>query len=196
MKKVITICITFVLILSLAPSAFAEVDLSKMSRDELILLKNQIDEILKNSFDEDSYIKAAKEDAAAMYASALDFANILNYARSFSESLKKIGGSYKAEEGKERSLKWFNEKTGKSWDYLESEREKCLSLHRNLMNIDTFDNKKCNDIKEKMQDLFEAYNGLYYATDSPSLGQITSGGKAIDKFDTVYKNLSDLYFLY
>ena len=49
MKKVITICITFVLILSLAPSAFAEVDLSGMSFDELVALRDQVDLAIWNS---------------------------------------------------------------------------------------------------------------------------------------------------
>lgn len=51
MKKVITICITLVLILTLVPDAFADVDLSGMSFDELVALKDQINLALWNSAD-------------------------------------------------------------------------------------------------------------------------------------------------
>lgn len=49
MKKVITICITIVLIFALVPAAFAEVDLSSMSYDELVALKDQINLAIWNS---------------------------------------------------------------------------------------------------------------------------------------------------
>lgn len=49
MKKVITICITLFLILTLVPAAFADVDLSGMSFDELVALKDQINLALWNS---------------------------------------------------------------------------------------------------------------------------------------------------
>lgn len=49
MKKVLTICITFVLIFALVPAAFAEVDLSGMSYDELVALKDQINLAIWNS---------------------------------------------------------------------------------------------------------------------------------------------------
>lgn len=51
MKKVITICITFLLILTLAPAAFADVDLSGMSFEELVALKDQINLAIWNSAD-------------------------------------------------------------------------------------------------------------------------------------------------
>lgn len=43
MKKLITICITLALVLALAPAAFADVDLSGMTFDELVALREQID---------------------------------------------------------------------------------------------------------------------------------------------------------
>ena len=42
MKKLITICMTLALVLALAPAAFADVDLSGMTFDELVALKDQI----------------------------------------------------------------------------------------------------------------------------------------------------------
>lgn len=51
MRKVITICITLALVLSLAPAAFADVDLSGMTFDELVALKDQINLALWNSAD-------------------------------------------------------------------------------------------------------------------------------------------------
>ena len=49
MRKVITICITLALVLSLAPAAFADVDLSGMTFDELVALRDQIDLAIWNS---------------------------------------------------------------------------------------------------------------------------------------------------
>lgn len=49
MKKVMTIFITLVLILALAPAAFADVDLSGMTFDELVALRDQIDLAIWNS---------------------------------------------------------------------------------------------------------------------------------------------------
>ena len=49
MKKVMTICITLALVLALAPAAFADVDLSGMSFDELVALRDQIDLAIWNS---------------------------------------------------------------------------------------------------------------------------------------------------
>lgn len=49
MKKVMTICITLALVLALAPAAFAGVDLSGMSFDELVALRDQIDLAIWNS---------------------------------------------------------------------------------------------------------------------------------------------------
>lgn len=49
MKKVLTIFITFVLIFALVPAAFADVDLSGMSYDELVALKDQINMAIWNS---------------------------------------------------------------------------------------------------------------------------------------------------
>lgn len=49
MKKVITICIALALVLSLAPAVFADVDLSGMSFDELVALKDQINRAIWNS---------------------------------------------------------------------------------------------------------------------------------------------------
>lgn len=51
MKKVITICITLFLILTLAPAAFADVDLSGMSFDELVALKDQVQRAMWDSAD-------------------------------------------------------------------------------------------------------------------------------------------------
>ena len=49
MKKVMTICMTLALVLALAPAAFADVDLSGMSFDELVALKDQINLAIWNS---------------------------------------------------------------------------------------------------------------------------------------------------
>ena len=49
MKKVMTICITLALVFALAPVAFADVDLSGMSFDELVALRDQIDLAIWNS---------------------------------------------------------------------------------------------------------------------------------------------------
>lgn len=49
MKKVMIICITLALVLALAPAAFADVDLSGMTFDELVALKDQIDLAIWNS---------------------------------------------------------------------------------------------------------------------------------------------------
>lgn len=49
MKKVMTICITLALVLALAPAAFADVDLSGMTFDELVALRDQIDLAIWNS---------------------------------------------------------------------------------------------------------------------------------------------------
>lgn len=49
MKKVMTICMTLALVLALAPAAFADVDLSNMSFDELVALKDQINLAIWNS---------------------------------------------------------------------------------------------------------------------------------------------------
>ena len=43
MKKLITFCMTLALVLALAPAAFADVDLSGMTFDELVALRDQID---------------------------------------------------------------------------------------------------------------------------------------------------------
>lgn len=43
MKKLITFCMTLALVLALAPAAFADVDLSGMTFDELVALREQID---------------------------------------------------------------------------------------------------------------------------------------------------------
>ena len=49
MKKVMTIFITLALVLALAPAAFADVDLSGMTFDELVALRDQIDLAIWNS---------------------------------------------------------------------------------------------------------------------------------------------------
>lgn len=49
MKKVMTICMTLALVFALAPAASADVDLSGMSFDELVALRNQIDLAIWNS---------------------------------------------------------------------------------------------------------------------------------------------------
>lgn len=49
MKRLITICVTLALVLALAPAAFAAVDLSSMTFDELVALKDQIDLAIWNS---------------------------------------------------------------------------------------------------------------------------------------------------
>lgn len=49
MKKVMTICIALALVLALAPAAFADVDLSGMTFDELVALRDQINLAIWNS---------------------------------------------------------------------------------------------------------------------------------------------------
>lgn len=49
MKKIITALLVLVLILSLVPAAFADVDLSGMSYDELVALRDQINLAIWNS---------------------------------------------------------------------------------------------------------------------------------------------------
>lgn len=49
MKKVMTICITLALVLALSPAAFADVDLSGMTFDELVALRDQINLAIWNS---------------------------------------------------------------------------------------------------------------------------------------------------
>ena len=51
MKRTLCIILAFVLVLTLAPAAFADVDLSGMSFDELVALKDQINLALWNSAD-------------------------------------------------------------------------------------------------------------------------------------------------
>ena len=51
MKRALCIILALVLVLTLAPAAFAEWDLSGMSFDELVALKDQIDLALWNSAD-------------------------------------------------------------------------------------------------------------------------------------------------
>lgn len=51
MKRVFSLVLACVLILALAPAAFADVDLSSMSFDELVALKDQINLAIWNSAD-------------------------------------------------------------------------------------------------------------------------------------------------
>ena len=51
MKRTFCIILAFVLLITIAPSAFADVDLSGMSFDELVALKDQINLALWNSAD-------------------------------------------------------------------------------------------------------------------------------------------------
>lgn len=51
MKRTLCIVLALVLVLSIAPAAFADVDLSGMSFDELVALKDQINLALWNSAD-------------------------------------------------------------------------------------------------------------------------------------------------
>ena len=51
MKRILSIALACVLVLSLAPAAFADVDLSGMTFDELVALKDQINLALWNSAD-------------------------------------------------------------------------------------------------------------------------------------------------
>lgn len=193
MRRILVYALSLIMLLVLSPACYADIDLSSMSRDELIRLREQVDHMLWNDEDKEQYISAACELTNSMYLSALDIGNVLNLELNFAQSLKKIGGTYSPEKGRESGLRNFEKKSGKTWDDIVASREEVLDLYHGFIEIDPSADLVCTEIRDSVKTLFESYNEMYYTSITPSISALNAVSTQLSAFSGTYNTLMDSY---